>query len=80
MYFTSGNSRAFETLMRSSPGFDHFDSGADGYYPECRGCHYHRPCWKDRFCYFEECPYTPGRFTFLPQANPIAGGDAIEKS
>lgn len=32
MGFTSGKSRAFETLMQSKPGFDHYDSGDDGMY------------------------------------------------
>ena len=27
MYFTSGSDRAFEQLMQSKPGFDHYDSG-----------------------------------------------------
>ena len=40
MHFTSGASRAFEKLMKSKPGFDHYDSGSDGEYEECRSCHY----------------------------------------
>lgn len=80
MGFTSGSSRAFEMLMQQKPGFDHYDSGEDGLYPECRGCPYHRPCWKDRFCCYEECPYTPGRFTFLLSAKIPEGGDAIENT
>ena len=35
MYFTNGDHRAFESLMRDKPG-DHYDSGADGPFPECR--------------------------------------------
>ena len=38
MYFTNGEHRAFESLMRDKPG-DHYDSGADGprycKYAEC---------------------------------------------
>ena len=79
MGFTFGKSRAFESLMQSKPGFDHYDSGADGLYPECRGCHFHRPSWEDRFCYYEECPYTPGRFTFLPKKISSERSDAIEE-
>ena len=80
MGFTSGKSRAFETLMQSKPGFDHYDSGDDGLYPECRGCHFHRPSWEDRFCYYEECPYTPGRFTFLPKEISNERSGAIEEN
>ena len=30
MYFTSGSDRAFEQLMQTRPGADHFDSGEAG--------------------------------------------------
>ena len=29
MYFTSGSDRAFEQLMQTRPGADHFDNGED---------------------------------------------------
>lgn len=47
MYFTNGDYRAFESLMRDKPG-DQYDSGADGPYPECRSCRCHRPFWTYR--------------------------------
>ena len=37
MYFTNDDHRAFESLMRDKPG-DHYDSGTDGPFPECRSC------------------------------------------
>ena len=64
MYFTNGDHRAFESLMRDKPG-DHYDSGADGPFPECRSCRCHRPYRKDRYCKYAECPYTPGRVTAI---------------
>ena len=73
MHFTSGASRAFEKLMKSKPGFDHYDSGSDGEYEECRSCHYHRPGWSDRFCEHRECPYEPGRSTVRTKSRK--GGD-----
>ena len=30
MYFTSGSDRAFEQLMQTRPGADHFDNGEAG--------------------------------------------------
>ena len=74
MHFTSGASRAFEKLMKSKPGFDHYDSGSDGEHEECRTCHYHRPEWSDRFCEHRECPYEPGRNTARTKSRK--GGDA----
>lgn len=65
MHFTDDGHRAFESLMRGKPGADHYDSGADGPYPECRSCRCHRPYWNDRFCQYSECPYTPGRMTAI---------------
>ncbi len=78
MYFTHGDHRAFESLMRGTPGGDHYDSGKDGPYPECRSCRWHRPYRKDRFCKYAECPYTPGRMTARGKGNPPGkGGDAV---
>jgi len=64
MYFTNGDHEAFESLMWDKPG-DHYDSGADGPFPECRSCRCHRPYRKDRYCKYAECPYTPGRAPFF---------------
>ena len=54
MYFTNGDHRAFESLMQDRPGSDHYDSGVDGPYPECRGCREHQPYRRDRFCRYAE--------------------------
>ena len=45
---TAGDLQALELLMQTTPGFEHFDSGADGILPECRSCRFHRPHWKWR--------------------------------
>ncbi len=74
MYFTNGDHRAFERLMRDKPG-DQYDSGADGPYPECRSCRCHRPFWTYRFCLYQECPFTPGRVTAVGNGHPPKGGD-----
>lgn len=54
---TAGDLQALELLMQTKPGFEHFDSGADGILPECRSCRFHRPFWKYQSCVFAECPY-----------------------
>ena len=54
---TDGDLQALELLMQTTPGFEHFDSGADGILPECRSCRFHRPHWKYQSCVFVECPY-----------------------
>lgn len=54
---TAGDLQALELLMQTTPGFEHFDSGADGILPECRSCRFHRPFWKYQSCVFAECPY-----------------------
>ena len=48
MYFTDDKRQAFEKLMISKPGFDHYDTGIDGEYPECKSCEFHRPLWDGR--------------------------------
>ena len=63
MYFTDGKRQAFEKLMISKPGFDHYDTGIDGEYPECKSCEFHRPHWDGRSCVYEQCPYLSGRTT-----------------
>ena len=44
MYFTSGSDRAFEQLMQTRPGADHFDSGEAGAPEDCGTCRL--PCGK----------------------------------
>ena len=63
MYFTSGSSRAFEKLMQSKPGFDHFSSGVPDIYEECSDCRHHRPHWTERFCTYTACPFDESRST-----------------
>ena len=36
MYFTNGDHRAFESLMRDKPGNDHYDSGKEGRFHESK--------------------------------------------
>ena len=68
MYFTSGSDRAFEQLMQTRPGADHFDSGEAGAPEGCGTCRFYRPHWKYQFCVYEECPYQPGKLTALDGA------------
>ena len=68
MYFTSGSDRAFEQLMQTRPGADHFDSGEAGAPEDCGTCRFYRPHWKYQFCVYEECPYQPGKRTALDGA------------
>ena len=68
MYFTSGSDRAFEQLMQTRPGADHFDSGEAGAPEGCGTCRFYRPHWKYQFCVYEECPYQPGKCTALDGA------------
>ena len=55
MYFTSGSDRAFEQLMQTRPGADHFDNGEAGAPEDCGTCRFYRPHWKYQFCVYEEC-------------------------
>lgn len=57
-FMTAGRLQAFEALMAEVPGFNHYDSGCDGIFPECRSCGFHRPHWKYQTCVFDECPYS----------------------
>ena len=68
MYFTSGSDRAFEQLMQTRPGADHFDNGEAGAPEDCGTCRFYRPHWKYQFCVYEECPYQPGKLTALDSA------------
>lgn len=68
MYFTSGSDRAFEQLMQTRPGADHFDSGEAGAPEDCGTCRFYRPHWKYQFCVYGECPYQPGKLTALDGA------------
>ena len=63
MYFTPGSDRAFEQLMQTRPGADHFDSGEAGAPEDCGTCRFYRPHWKYQFCIYAECPYQPGKLT-----------------
>ena len=68
MYFTSGSDRAFEQLMQTRPGADHFDNGEAGAPEDCGTCRFYRPHWKYQFCVYEECPYQSGKLTALDGA------------
>ena len=68
MYFTSGSDRAFEQLMQTRPGADHFDNGEAGAPEDCGTCRFYRPYWKYQFCVYAECPYQPGKLTALDGA------------
>ena len=63
IFFSNREHRAFERMMQEKPGHDHYDSGADGKYPECRRCLYHQPYRRDRFCRYTLCPFAPERST-----------------
>ena len=54
MYFTSGSDRAFEQLMQTRPGTDHFDNSEAGAPEDCGTCRFYRPHWKYQFCVYEE--------------------------
>lgn len=75
MYFTNGDHRAFESLMRDRTGGDHYDNGVDGPFPGCRSCRCRRPYRENRYCKYTECPYTPGRVTVIAQGSPPKKGD-----
>ncbi len=68
MYFTSGSDRAFEQIMQTRPGADHFDNGEAGAPEDCGTCRFYRPQWKYQFCVYAECPYQPGKLTALDGA------------
>lgn len=75
MYFTDGEHRAFERLMRDRPG-DRYDSGADGPLPECRSCQFHRPQRKGKPCRYRDCPYRASPMNATAKGDPHRGGDA----
>ena len=88
MYFTSGSDRAFEQLMQTRPGADHFDSGEAGAPEDCGTCRFYRPHWKYQFCVYEECPYygryqnvflTDEEMADLQASFPTVWGQYIEK-
>ena len=73
MYFTSGSDRAFEQLMQTRPGADHFDNGEAGAPEDCGTCRFYRPHWKYQFCVYGECPYQPGKLNkthFMVELSP----------
>ena len=49
-------------------GNDHYGSGADGPFPECRGYSCHLQYRKDRYCKYAECPHTPGCMIAIKRA------------
>ena len=63
IFFSNREHRAFERMMQEKPGHDHYDSGVDGRYPECRRCLYHQPYRRDRFCRYTLCPFAPEHST-----------------
>ncbi len=63
MYFTSGEAKAFEQLMKQKPGFDRYKADCAGHDEDCNTCRFYRPNWKYEFCVFAECPYCPGMQT-----------------
>lgn len=71
MYFTNGDHRAFESLMQDRSGIDHYGSGVDRPYPECRK---HQTYRRDRFCRYAECHFAPEHST--ARAGPGKGGEA----
>ena len=80
MYFTNGDHQAFESLMRDKPGY-HYDSSADGPFPECQSCRCHRPYRKDWYCKYAKCPYTTVRVTAIKKSNSLGnGGEAAPSS
>ena len=78
VFFTNREHRAFERMMQGRPGSDHYDSGVDGLYPECRGCREYQPYRRDRFCRYAEWPFTPGRST--ARVGPGKGGEVQAKA
>ena len=70
MSFTDGSMCAIEALMRETPGYNHYDDGCDGRYPECRNCQYHTPYSSRGDCIFDECPY----MVSIPTSHRKKGG------
>ena len=67
---TAGDLQALELLMQTTPGFEHFDSGADGILPECRSCRFHRPFWKYSPACLQSVP--TAAIPFLPSKTKVA--------
>ena len=74
IFFSNREHRAFERMMQEKPGHDHYDSGVDGKYPECRRCLYHQPYRRDRFCRYTLCPFAPERSTVRTEEEVNARG------
>ena len=71
-------SMAFDFLMKEAPNQDHYDSGQDCIYSECRTCRFHRPFWKYQSCVFTECPYCVYPLsTIKTEKSSIAAGKEI---
>ena len=54
--------RFYEQFMQLKPNNCRDDFG-------CKGCPYHRPEWKYRFCVFTKCRFIPDFFTFKENEN-----------
>ena len=78
IFFSNREHRAFERMMQEKPGHDHYDSGVDGKYPECRRCLYHQPYRRDRFCRYTLCPFAPERSTVRTEEEVNARGSTTE--
>lgn len=78
MYFTSGSDRAFEQLMQTRPGADHFDSGEAGAPEDCGTCRFYRPHWKYQFCVYRPAcarpQHDPAGVRRLCARRRVAGG------
>ena len=68
MYFTSGSDRAFEQLMQTRPGADHFDNGEAGARRIAALADFTARTGSISFCVYAECPYQPGKLTALDGA------------
>lgn len=63
MYFTYGPDRAYENMMRTTPGFE-CKNDCCSEREVCYCCDFYRPFWYDRYCVYKVCPFQSGRSTF----------------
>lgn len=57
-HFCCGQKAFYERFMQQRPELHEREDS------HCRGCPYHRPAWKYRYCLYRECPYVKGLKTF----------------
>lgn len=57
-HFCGGQKAVYERFMQQRPELKEREDS------HCRGCPYHRPNWKYRYCVYRECPYVKGLVTF----------------